>query len=98
RFTYEQFSFAYFLLEKYFKKNSIAKPDFLESLDGFLQFLYELNVLSYVEETNDETWVRWCFRERSYSNIAPKVKTHLRYEIHYGLSKALNVGKPLVRK
>ena len=34
-----------------------------------------------------------CFRERSFSNIAPKVKTNVRYEVFYGLARAVNTGK-----
>jgi cold shock CspA family protein len=43
--------------------------------------------------------MRWCFRERTLSNMAPKVRIGVEYEIFYGLSKALNVGRPIrVRK
>jgi len=64
----------------------------------FLQFLYELNVICYIEKdaTNDaeqERFIRWCFRERTLSNMAPKVRVGVEYEIFYGLSKALNVGR-----
>jgi len=80
------------------KNNNHNIPSFLESADRFLQFLYELNILSFIEDIQDESFIRWCFRERSYSNVAPKVKTHLKYQIHYGFSKALNIGKPIARK
>jgi hypothetical protein len=63
----------------------------------FLQFLYDLNIICYVETpVQDKPYVRWCFRERSYANIAPKVKEGLKYEIFYGLAKALNVGQKLI--
>jgi hypothetical protein len=66
----------------------------MNTQNAFLQFLYGLNVICYVERpVDDRPYVRWCFRERSYANISPKVKEHLEYRVFYGLSKALNVGQ-----
>jgi hypothetical protein len=93
KFTYEDYVDAYLSFIKFISENEKAKPAFFETADRFLQFLYDLNILCYVEETLDEQFMRWCFRERNFSNISPKVKTHLRYEIHYGFQKALNLGK-----
>jgi hypothetical protein len=98
RFNYDEYVDAYNEYINFLTTSSIKTPGFAEAMDEFLQFLYELNVISYVEEAVDESFVRWCFRERSPSNISPKVKTHLRYEIHYGLGKALNTGKRLIKK
>jgi len=95
RFTYEIFCKAFNSLIGYIKKNKYEIPIFCESSDIFLQFLYNANVICYIENTGNEKFIRWCFRERDYSNISPKVKTGLIYEIHYGLSKALNVGKEI---
>jgi hypothetical protein len=73
-------------------------PEFVETAEIFLQFLYDTNILCYVEELETEKLFRWCYRERSLSNIAPKVKTDARYRIHYGLMKALNVGYGKMKK
>jgi cold shock CspA family protein len=75
-------------------------PQFFETANVFLQFLYEQNVISYKEEDasgkeDSEQFIRWCFRERTFANMAPKVRIGVEYEIHYGLSKALNVGRPI---
>ena len=95
-FTYYEYITAYDRFALFLHANRIEKPNFFGSADTFLQYLYELNVICYIEETQDEkTLVRWCFRERSTANISPKVKTHCTYEIHYGLRKAINIGKPL---
>lgn len=84
---YEQFA-------QHIEKNEIDAPIFFESSDSFLQFLYDLNIICYIEETEDsETHFRWSFRERTYSNINPKVKEGVRYYIHYGLHRAFNTGK-----
>lgn len=69
-------------------------PKFMTSAGVFLQFLYDLNVICYIEQpANDKPYVRWCFRERSYANISPKVKEKLIYQVFYGLAKALNLGQ-----
>ncbi|KAF5421524.1 MAG: hypothetical protein C5S44_06405, partial [Candidatus Methanocomedens sp.] len=93
RFTYAEYISAYSEFEEYLHDNSKEKPPYFETPDKFLQFLYDLNIICYIEDTHDESFIRWCFRERNYSNISPKVKTKSRYEIHYGIQKALNVGK-----
>jgi len=92
KFTYEDYRKAYIEFTRYVSENNLKKPDFFETAEKFLQFLYELNIICYVEDTSEESLFRWCFRERSHSNISPKIKTHLRYEIHYGFSKALHLG------
>jgi len=79
-------------------------PQFFESANVFLQFLYEQNVVCYIEkdarkDSDRERFIRWCFRERTLANMAPKVRPEAEYEIFYGLSKALNVGRRVhVRK
>ncbi len=69
--------------------------------EDFLQFLYDHNVICYIEyaeDAHDEKFIRWCFHERNSSNINPKVQLNRDYELHYGLSTALNMGKELRRK
>jgi len=99
RFTYDEYVQAYGRFIVFLESNNLPKPNFFESADTFLQYLYELNVICYIEETQDQdVWLRWSFRERSFANISPKIKTHLSYEVHYGMGKAFNLGKPLKRK
>jgi hypothetical protein len=97
-FSYEEYLRAFDDLEAFISKNAVSKPDFFESADTFLQFLYELNVIAYIEDAGGEQLFRWCFRERSPGNFSPKVKTHERYSIHYGLAKSLNIGRQLSRR
>lgn len=94
-FQYAEYLTAYSEFETYLKRNSIEKPTFAMTPDTFLQFLFDLAVLCYVAETKDEQFYGWCFRERTATNIAPKVRTDVRYLIHLGLRKALELGKIL---
>ena len=95
RFNYEEYTvfFEQFYDEIISKKRQI--PKFFGSPEDFLQFLYELSIICYIQEAEDdaEKFISWCHQDRSTVNISPKVITRVRYEIHYGLAKALNVGK-----
>lgn len=93
-FTYDRYIAAFDDLAEYIKSISKPIPQFMATANDFLQFLYDLNVVSYIEKTSDSgNFIHWCFRDRNYSNISPKVKTDCTYEVFYGLAKALNVGK-----
>jgi hypothetical protein len=74
------------------KKQNRPIPEFVESPEPFLQFLYDTNIICFIDELEEEPLFRWCYRERNPSNISPKVELNKRYRIHYGLFKALNVG------
>lgn len=93
RFSYDEFLRAFLAFEKFLQRQSTECPQFCTSADEFLQFIYELNVVAYVVDTGDEPFFGYCFRERSPSNISPKVRTHVRYDVHYGLMKALDLGR-----
>lgn len=95
KFDYDQFIEAYDQFADYVEKNEIDVPPFFETSDRFLQFLYQLNIICFIEDPADGShpFIRWCYRERSFANLNPKIKIGVRYEIHYGLMKAFNVGK-----
>ncbi len=94
RFTYDRFCAAYDDVIEYLKSIKKDPPRFMSSSNEFLQFLYDMNVICYIEKPEQhKPLIHWCFRERNYSNISPKVKTHVDYLVFYGLAKALNLGK-----
>lgn len=93
RFNYDTFCNSFSQYADFLKDERVDKPAFMRTPDEFLQFLYDQNILNYVEIAEDEKFIRWCFRERNLTNISPKVKTGVNYEIHYGLANTLNTGK-----
>ena len=93
RFSYEEYLNAFSAFDGFLERQSVERPRFCSSADEFLQFIYELNVVAYVVDTDDKPFFGYCFRERTASNISPKVRTHVRYDVHYGLMKALDLGK-----
>lgn len=94
QFTYDEFLAAYSEFGDYTSRNGYAMPSYARTPDSLLQFLYDLSVLCWVSETDDEKFFGYCFRERTPANLAPKVRTGVRYEMHPGIRKALDIGKP----
>lgn len=95
-FSYSDYKIAFNKLRRHLRSISIPEPQFMTSANEFLQFLFDLNVISFIEETSDKkTHIHWCFRDREYANISPKVKAKegITYQVFYGLTKALNLGK-----
>ncbi|RXJ60886.1 P-loop ATPase, Sll1717 family [Candidatus Marinarcus aquaticus] len=97
-FSYDVYTDTFNKFMEYGNSISIDIPRFMLTANDFLQFLYDLNIISYIETPEfDMPYIRWCFRERSYSNIMPKVKENVDYQIFYGLYKALNVGQEFTK-
>jgi len=96
-FDYDEYIDIYSRFSQYIIDNIDYMPKFIETSDTFLQFLYDTNIICYTDDFEYESFYRWCYRERSPSNISPKIKPNTRYLIHNGLHKALNVGKQTLR-
>jgi hypothetical protein len=98
-FSYELYIAAFNKLQEHIRSVEAGRPKFMATPNDFLQFLFDLNVICYIENTEDnKPFIHWCFRDRSYANISPKVKTGVEYQVFYGLAKALNVGKEFKKK
>ena len=94
RFNYAEYKKTHSQLLKFINSTGKSIPKFMDTANDFLQFLYELNVICYVEDVeNHKPLIHWSFRDRCYSNFSPKVKEGVRYEIFYGLFKAVHSGK-----
>jgi cold shock CspA family protein len=95
RFNYDKYLDAFERFSSFLITQGRDRPSYMRTADEFLQFLYDQNILCFIERAEDESFIRWCFLERTPSNISPKVKIDVDYEIHYGLANALNTGKAL---
>lgn len=99
KFNYEEYVRAFSSYKEHLTTTDISDPKFTSSANTFLQFLFELNIICYIEKTDDnKRFIHWCFRDRSYANMSPKVKTGVEYQVFYGLAKALNLGKAFEHK
>jgi hypothetical protein len=99
KFSFQEFCDAFDKLSAHLQETSLETPRFMSSAREFLQFLFSLNVICYIERESDtnKPFIHWCFRDRNYSNISPKVKAGVEYQVFYGLAKALNLGKQFGR-
>jgi hypothetical protein len=97
RFDYTEYINSYKKFIKFVSDNHGDIPRFVESENNFLQFLYDANIICFIEDYGNDPFFRWCYRERSPSNISPKVSPNSKYRIHHGLHKALNVGRKINR-
>ncbi|WP_317064964.1 P-loop ATPase, Sll1717 family [Methanoculleus caldifontis] len=95
-FNYSEFNSAFFKLIEYTYDYNYKIPPFCSDADTFLQLLYDLNIISYLERTRNEDFGKFCYKQRTYANLAPKVKTHSKYRIFIGMRKALNIGKQIL--
>ena len=96
KFDYPIFCIAFEETVNYLRSINQNLPKFMSTSNEFLQFLYQLNIICYLEkpigDENRQPVAHWCFRERNSANISPKVKIGASsYEVFYGLRKALNV-------
>jgi archaellum biogenesis ATPase FlaH len=94
-FTYKEYLEIFRNYTKYIDSISAKRPKFTQSANEFLQFLYDLNIICYIEYSKDKKnkFFHWCFKEKTYSNFSPKVKENREYQIFYSLTKALKIGK-----
>ena len=92
-FTYDEFVEAFSAFSTYIKENDIKHPIIFNTADIFLQFLYELNVICFIDGVTkySRPLQKWCFRERTFNNIRPKVQSNKTYKIHFGIGKALKL-------
>jgi len=93
QFDYKEYTKVYNKFIDFVLDHHDDIPKFVESENEFLQFLYDTNIICFIEDYENEPFFRWCYRERTPSNISPKVSPNAKYRIHYGLHKALNVGR-----
>lgn len=99
KFTYKEYKNAFDQHRIFIKQSSNVIPRFMTSAENFIQFLYDLNVICYKEALEGgKLHMHWCFKDRTYSNLSPKIKLNEEYEIFYGMAKALNTGRKFKSK
>ena len=95
-FSYDEYIYAYEQFAKYVEARNIDVPEYMETSGNLLQFLYDLDVIGYtIKQSDGSNQSHWSFRDRNYSDLAPKIPEGCDYSIQLGLRKALNIGKSL---
>lgn len=99
RFSFEQYISIYNNFADFVETSDVEVPIFFDSSDRFLQFLYEMNIIGYIEiSENGDRFYRWSYRERTIANPNPQVKIGTEYVIHFSLFKAVKVGQKLKQR
>jgi hypothetical protein len=95
RFNYEYFLSCY---NRFLEDFPNDNPDIFDTPEVLLQELYAYNIICYIEESSDEDFYKWAYKEKNYTNLHPLVDYESEYMIHVGLMKAIGVGKALNRR
>jgi hypothetical protein len=93
-FTFTEFSAAYDRFKRWISGEKVHATEYLRDPEALLQFFFDVNVIGYRESVGDEQekFVHFSFRERTLTNIAPKVKTSALLIVNPGVAKALDIG------
>lgn len=96
-FTFKEFSTAYEKFKGWISGETVQATEYLRDPEALLQFFYDVNVIGYRESVGDdqerqERFIHFSFRERTLTNIAPKVKTTALLVVNPGVAKALDIG------
>jgi hypothetical protein len=94
-FSYDNFIIAFDAFVNYCTNHdiNICSPIY-EGAEKFLQTLFELNIISYLEDSNDADLLPrqfWHFRLRSDVDVRPCVRYDCNYRFHKGLATAFNI-------
>lgn len=92
-FSYDNFLSIWPRYKQVAERRTVPIGEMIQGPEECLQFLYNLNIIGYREIVDSgASFVHWCFRDRTLVKINPQVRFGLDYNIHPGLSRALQVG------
>lgn len=93
-FTFSEFTSAYERFKRWISGENVRATEYLRDAEALLQFFFDVNVIGYREDMGDEQekFVHFSFRERTLTNIAPKVKASGLLVVNPGVAKALDIG------
>lgn len=96
-FSFEEYKEKYDKFTDYILTNAENIPQFMDDSKSFLQLLYDCNIITAIEnnENDDNPYFHFSYREKSISNIQPKVPIdeNTTYRFHYGLYKKAHFGR-----
>jgi hypothetical protein len=95
RFDYNDFLDCY---DRFLEDFPSDNPDIFDTPEELLQELYTYNIIGYIEESADEDFYKWSYKEKSFTNLYPGVVYEANYIFHTGLARSLGIGKPINRR
>lgn len=93
-FDFDSFSRAFEKFKEWVNGERVEIDEYLRDAEALLQFFYDVNALGYKENMseNGSVFYHFAYRERTLTNIAPKIKSTGIFMVNRGLSKALDIG------
>jgi hypothetical protein len=93
-FKYEDFSKAFEGFKNWIRGETVKATEYFRDAQALLQFFYDVNIVGYQETVGDskEKFTHFSYREKTLTNIAPKIKTTGILIINIGVYKALDIG------
>lgn len=93
-FSYAEFVKSFTRFKNWIRGERVRAIEYMRDPQALLQFFYDVNVIGYREALGEdsENFVHFSFRERTLTNIAPKIKTAAVLMVNPGVSKALDIG------
>ena len=93
-FTFQDFTSSYERFKNWAAGEKVQATEYLRDPEALLQFFFDVNVIGWRETMGEEheKFTHFSFRERTLTNIAPKVKTTALLVVNPGVSKALDIG------
>lgn len=99
-FNYADFVLAFSKFKNWINGETVKATEYLRDPEALLQFFYDVNIIGYSEVlgSSHAQFIHFSYRERTLTNIAPKIKTAGLLMINPGISKALDIGMPVIQE
>jgi hypothetical protein len=97
--NYSDFKQAFSKFKNWIRGENVKATEYLRDAEALLQFFYDVNIIGYTETVGDRNaqFIHFSFRERTITNIAPKIKIDGSLIINPGISKALDIGMKVLK-
>lgn len=88
-FSHGSYEKAFFRLKKYISDSQIKASSIYDTPDGFLQFLYEQNIVGAITQGAKTIITQFAMSVRNSSTLRPRVPSAEKYRLHGGVARAL---------
>ncbi|WP_152982026.1 P-loop ATPase, Sll1717 family [Prosthecomicrobium hirschii] len=88
-FSHSDYEKAFARLNQYISDSKAKAAPIYDTPDGFLQFLYEQNIIGAITKGAKSTITLFAMSVRNSSTLRPRVPSADRYRLHGGVARAL---------
>ncbi len=92
-FEIQDFREAFNGFKNWINGESVSAVEYIRDPEALLQFFYDVNIIGYRENVGEgDRHYHFAYRERTLTNVAPKLKHGASMMINPGIAKALDIG------